>query len=443
MDTYQSSDETSRCLQHKSSPPHCEPPLTTIIRKLRVFGAFGHQIGHHIYRIMNLYISISVCCMYLYACTTWYAQCPGMLNYQFIYSNMESESVNLNTIRTDSEYNFVKLFNEALAENDDIGTINGSPFDHGDNECKYYSPENFAQNIHPTNNSLSLFCLNCRSISANWDCIHELICNLSSRGFLFDIIGLTEVFKIPDSMSFNITGYHCLQFQTRSDTDDGRGGVGLFINSNFTYVKRDDLSVFIPHVIESVFFEIQINERKTIIVGVVYRPNTQPRADIDIFMQKINEIQSKIKEENKVSYLMGDFNIDLLKVNIHAKTNEFVNDVISQGFLPKITRPTRITPHSATLIDHIYSNDNRPTSQNYTSGIIITDMADHFGTFHIVNKCKQPPVQKYSQIRQMKTDNVLRFNNILANADYQVLVCTSVRLSQLYGQPFSHLILIY
>ena len=90
---------------------------------------------------------------------------------------------------------------------DDIGTINGSPFDHGDNECKYYSPENFAQNIHPTNNSLSLFCL-------NWDCIHELICNLSSRGFLFDIIGLTEVFKIPDCMSFNITGYHCLQFQT-------------------------------------------------------------------------------------------------------------------------------------------------------------------------------------------------------------------------------------
>ena len=71
-------------------------------------------------------------------------------------------------------------------------------------------------------------------------------------------------------------------------------------------------------------------------------------------MQKIIEIQSKIKEENKVSYLMGDFNIDLLKVNIHAKTNEFVNDVISQGFLPKITRPTRITPHSATLIDHIY-----------------------------------------------------------------------------------------
>ena len=85
-------------------------------------------------------------------------------------------------------------------------------------------------------------------------------------------------------------------------------------------MKRDDLSVFIPHVIESVFFEIQINERKTIIVGVIYRPNTQPRADIDTFMQKIIEIQSIRKEENKIAYLMGDFNIDLLKV-MQKQTN--------------------------------------------------------------------------------------------------------------------------
>ena len=66
----------------------------------------------------------------------------------------------------------------------------------------------------------------------------------------------------------------------------------------------------------------------------------------------------------------------------------------------------------------IYSNDNRPTSQNDISGISITDVADHFGTFHIFSKCKQTPVQTYSQIRQMKTDNISKFNNILTNADY-------------------------
>ena len=119
---------------------------------------------------------------------------------------------------------------------------------------------------------------------------------------------------------------------------------------------------------------------------------------------------------------MGDFNINLLKVNLHAKTNEFVNDVISQGFLPKLTRPTRITLHSATLIDQIYPNDNKLTSQNDISGISITDVADHFGTFHIVCKCKQRHVQTYSQIRQMKTENISKFNNILANADYSSIL---------------------
>ncbi len=39
------------------------------------------------------------------------------------------------------------------------------------------------------------------------------------------------------------------------------------------------------------------------LVGVVYRPNTQHRADIDIFMQQIIEIQSIIKYENKIAYL--------------------------------------------------------------------------------------------------------------------------------------------
>ena len=49
-------------------------------------------------------------------------------------------------------------------------------------------------------------------------------------------------------------------------------------------------------------------------------------------------------------------------------------------------------------------------------------MADHFGTFHIVSKCKQTPVQTYSQIRQVKTENISKFNNMLANADYSSIL---------------------
>ena len=80
---------------------------------------------------------------------------------------------------------------------------------------------------------------------------------------------------------------------------------------------------------------------------------------------------------------MGDFNINLLKFQTHGKTNDFIESMISKGYLPLITKPTRVTTYSATLIDHIYTN---ATSQNYDCGIIISDVADHFGTLYASRK---------------------------------------------------------
>ena len=38
---------------------------------------------------------------------------------------------------------------------------------------------------------------------------------------------------------------------------------------------------------------------------------------------------------------MGDFNLDLLKFNIHGPTEEFIDAMFSSGLIPKITKPTR------------------------------------------------------------------------------------------------------
>ena len=46
---------------------------------------------------------------------------------------------------------------------------------------------------------------------------------------------------------------------------------------------------------------------------------------------------------------MGDFNLDLLHYDDHAPTQEFMDSLFSHMFFPLITRPTRITSHSATL----------------------------------------------------------------------------------------------
>ena len=96
----------------------------------------------------------------------------------------------------------------------------------------------------------------------------------------------------------------------------------------------------------------------------------------------LSDITTKINSENKESYIMGDFNIDLLKFQSHEKTKYFIESMLPTGYLPVITKPIRVTDHSATLLDHIYSN-SRPKSLNDTSGIVITDVADHFGTFYV------------------------------------------------------------
>ena len=52
---------------------------------------------------------------------------------------------------------------------------------------------------------------------------------------------------------------------------------------------------------------------------------------------------------------MGDFNINLLNFQDCQITEEFINTVISYRFLPHILQPTRITDHTATLINKILS----------------------------------------------------------------------------------------
>ena len=44
--------------------------------------------------------------------------------------------------------------------------------------------------------------------------------------FHFDIIGLTEIFKLNEGFNYSIAGYHDILSNTRHDSDDGHGGVG-------------------------------------------------------------------------------------------------------------------------------------------------------------------------------------------------------------------------
>ena len=80
---------------------------------------------------------------------------------------------------------------------------------------------------------------------------------------------------------------------------------------------------------------------------------------------------------------MGDFNINLLNIDTHADSENFLNSLGSSFFLPQILQPTRITDHSATLIDNIFFN----SIEHFTiSGNIVYALTDHLPNFIFLNK---------------------------------------------------------
>ena len=83
--------------------------------------------------------------------------------------------------------------------------------------------------------------------------------------------------------------------------------------------------------------------------------------------------------------ICGEFNLDLLKIGTDHFTQYFFNLLCSYGLLPHILQPTRVTEHSATVIDNIFSNN---IQDDIISGNILLTLSKHFSQFISVDRKK-------------------------------------------------------
>ena len=77
---------------------------------------------------------------------------------------------------------------------------------------------------------------------------------------------------------------------------------------------------------------------------------------------------------NKISILAGDYNLDLIKYDKHGPTAEFLNNLLAYSYNPTIRNPTRIADTSATLIYNIFINS---IQYRMKSTIVYSDISDH------------------------------------------------------------------
>ena len=96
-------------------------------------------------------------------------------------------------------------------------------------------------------------------------------------------------------------------------------------------INQEQTSVKPTQTMNHVLSKLE-NKNKNVIVGVVYRAHTS----IDSFISDIEPIYRKINSEMKHVYIMGDFNIDLLKTDMHRPIHDYVECIYSNSMLPSI-----------------------------------------------------------------------------------------------------------
>ena len=85
-------------------------------------------------------------------------------------------------------------------------------------------------------------------------------------------------------------------------------------------------------------------------------------------------------------YIMGDFNVDLLRDSTHGPTADYTEGFMSRGFYPLISLPTRLTDTTATLIDNIWTNN---VVARLESGLVTVRVSDHLPVFAFVGGARE------------------------------------------------------
>ena len=321
----------------------------------------------------------------------------------------------LNIKHVQNTHNLKSTFEENLYENNI-------------HHCQYYEEAEVNEKFNCLKTEhFSILSLNIQSLPGKWLEFNNFLA-ATFNTFKPSVITMQEIWNKPSHMEFDLTGYHPFHFTIRDKkglNSNAGGGVGLWVEKSFSFEPIDSISIFIPRVIESQFIKIKNSKNKYTIIGNIYRPNSAPFADIKYFNQALKDILLKIKSEQSLKnaqeiIIVGDMNINLLKHSTHLETGSYLETLLENSLLPLITLPTRIVHNSATLLDHISTNI---CDDNFDSGIIISDISDHFPIFYIRHyKDRTPKDTQELKIRKYDDASVLKFKQLLENSDWNSIL---------------------
>ena len=264
----------------------------------------------------------------------------------------------------------------------------------------YYDLEGAAKILLEQQSKFITLTLNIEGLNAKFDKLTTFLEMLSNKGIYFDAINLQETW-LPDPESanydiFNIPGYNLIAQGRKCGT---KGGLVTYLKENYTYLIRKVYKES-KHW-EGLFIDVTSeNLQRKITIANIYRPprDNYSNISIDNFLRPITKIINVMKNENSTLIWVGDFNINLLQIEQREKYQEYFEIFTSNGLLPQITLPTRLSKRKGTLIDQIFCKLSGSVT-TATSGILVNKISDHLPCFTCIDVLKQrQKIPKYVKI---------------------------------------------
>ena len=141
---------------------------------------------------------------------------------------------------------------------------------------------------------------------------------------------------------------------------------------NYTVIESTSNGAF-----QALWIELQFAKQSNIICGVIYKQHNSAERFVDYFDKAVDRYSAT----GKPICLLGDVNINILRAQTCNYAQQFLDRLQSYAFLPTIDKPTRVCKSSATLIDNTFANT---FCEYFASGNIVSDIADHFSQFCIL-----------------------------------------------------------
>ena len=191
--------------------------------------------------------------------------------------------------------------------------------------CKSYDKISFNRLPYSSNkvsekSDVTLFSSYFLNIDGNLSNFDSFTAEIHQLKNTFSIIGLAETNCNPDNKElYHITNY--TSFYQNTITINGVGkkkgsGVAIYVHNSLNAIHDATKSVISPDI-ETLFLSIT-NTPKPVTVGVVYRP---PNGNMLLFLDQYRQIINSLQD--KTSYIMADFNINLHSNSSPSKFCEY------------------------------------------------------------------------------------------------------------------------